>query len=239
MEIKEQRDYVLKLPQEIKNSLIWYTGGSYAEFSTSLREGKIPKEEKHYKNMLLAFQGVPPLHHPLTVYKGIKHTQKVMDIDKAFSSTSLNFSGTEDFRGSSCCVLQITVPPGSKIIPLFDISHVQSEAEILLDKNGRYNVSGEDIRQHIDKYKLTLDMKIFYVSYIPEVSVSVDKLSQVVKKAEPVLDSNLIQERIIKYIKGKDISEEDLSDEIILVGKRLGIELPDKVLQAILLRLKN
>ena len=232
--IRVQEEYILKLPENIKNTITWYTGGEYYEFNKMLRDDKqIGEYSEHLKNLIIAFQGVPPLTEPMTVYKG-KKSENIYKVDKAFSSTSLSIKGTIDFRGEKCCIMQITIPPGSKILPLSFLSDASYEDEILLDRNGTYIQTGTDIRIVDEK-----EIKFFYISYIPYFSQIIGKDLNKVKDPERQ-DLNLIRERIIEYLKNAKEQDEDFFDldhELEHISKKLKINISKEMREIILLRL--
>lgn len=242
----ELEEYLRSLSDDIKNSIVWYTGGEYDEFNKSLRENRDLKNttyKKHYENLLLAFQGVPPLSEPIVVYKG-KKSDKVHKNEKAFVSTSLYITGTRDFHGNKCCILKITVPPRSKILPIYLLSDIQSEGEILLNRNGNYSITGTDIEPIRDNFNELFDMKFIYCVYTPEETINigkdVDKVKDIGKK-----DINLIQERIIEYLNSQKEDEEfdpdffDIDVEIDNILQKLKVEITDIVRNAIKMRVNS
>lgn len=240
--LQSQISFVNSLPDQVKKSITWYTGGEYSEFNDSLRAGKIPAEKRHFENISLAFQGVPPLTTPITVYKG-KRSDNVYRVDKAFASTSSTIRGTQDFRGGKCCILQITVPPGSKVLPLNLLSDIKSEDEILLDRNGEYTVTGSDIKIVTDDFNRQSDMKFIFVTYNPPGYISVKKLEEVKDPGQS--DSILVQERLIKYLSSilEDMDPEDrellfdFETEIKHIVEKEKLKVTPQMVAAIKLRL--
>ena len=240
--LQSQMTIVKTLPDQVIKSITWYTGGEYSDFNESLRAGKIPSEKRHFENISLAFQGVPPLANALTVYKG-KRSENVYGVDKAFASTSSTIRGTQDFRGGKCCILQITVPPGSKVLPLESISDNKSEDEILLDRNGEYTVTGSDIRTITDQYGRQSDMKFIFVTYNPPGYLRVKKLEDVKDPGQS--DTTLVQERLIKYLSSilEDMDPEDrelmfdFDTEIKHIAEKEKLSITPQMSAAIKLRL--
>jgi hypothetical protein len=184
-------DHFVDLPKDIRKSIDEYTMPyeeeyedeededeedlwfpDYVEFNTALRKG-LKFKEKIYKqwlkNLDLAFARIPQLEQPLIVYKG-KKSEKVYS-DKSFVSTSLQFDIAMNFankiRGTDlhCCVVEITVSPGSKILPIFYGSEYPEEQEILLDRNGEMFVTGSTIEKVRGK-----KVKIIFATYMPSKS---------------------------------------------------------------------
>jgi len=149
---------------------LWFP--DYVEFNNALRKG-LKFKEKIYKqwlkNLDLAFARIPQLEQPLIVYKG-KQSEKVYS-DKAFVSTSLQFDVAMHFAkerketGLHCCVVEITVSPGSKILPIFYGSEYPEEQEILLDRDGKMFVTGSTIEKVRGK-----KVKIIFATYMPSKS---------------------------------------------------------------------
>lgn len=227
--LQKQEQYTTNLSGSIKDALEWYTGGNFDKFNIALRTNKIlPSSSQRILNYIDdAFDAVPPISEPVVVYKG-KGSNRVYS-DKAFMSTTLDYNKTKRFSGKNCCVIQITVSPGSKILPLRTISREPDEEEVLLDRNGYLLVTGSKINDQ-DK------MKIIFATYSPEESKLV-KNDEQIKKAEKAFDSDLIIERIIKFYEGEDTDFIDEDDIAILFKKITKQNIPSKVLTVIKSRL--
>lgn len=145
MDLKEQSNFVYKLDDDIKESLYWYTDEGYKILNKSLRENKSMTNEvsNHLKNIDLAFKAVPKTTSILTVYKGMD--KKDIISDKAFVSTSLYKNVTASFmKNSKCCLIEILVAKGSRILPIFKISAHPEEYEILLDRDCDISITSMD-----------------------------------------------------------------------------------------------
>jgi hypothetical protein len=207
--VAEQRGYVLSLSQNIKQSLSWYTSEEYEEFNRNIRMGKSLSEDQrlNIENIDLAFNSVPPLKHPIIVYKGTK-TDTIYS-DKSFVSTTLVYHQTRQFRGIECCVLKITVSPGSKVLPVRDLSVNSAEEEVILNRDGIMMVTGSEINKD--------NMKILYATYSPGNSEIVHNEKQI-DSAEVKFDPNLAIERIITFFQdeqGEDFDPDFIDDEEI------------------------
>ena len=118
--------------------------------------------------------------------------------DLAYVSTTTNYESTETFRGSKCCVLQITVSAGSKVLPVYLLSENESEDEILLDKGGNFIVTGSTMKDN---------MKIIFITYTSENCNIISDLNlKSIKKTE---DVELAKQKIISFLKKKAIENED------------------------------
>lgn len=170
----EQIKFIDSLPESIKNSLEWYTDEyNYKKFNNMLRtDEKLDEDQKtHLENINLAFLGVPSLTESIIVYRGIKGFEiadEKLFQDKAYVSTSLNPELIKRIYvkpNRECCLLQITISAGTKVLPLHTISQF-NEQEVLLNRNGTYIITFSNI---IDNYK------VLYITYVPEHSVVIDK----------------------------------------------------------------
>ena len=68
--MQEIYNYIEKLPENIIDSLVWYTGDGYLFFNETLRKKMIPKEKNHFDNIQKAFLNFPTLKNSIIVYKG-------------------------------------------------------------------------------------------------------------------------------------------------------------------------
>ena len=93
----------------------------------------------------VAFANAPPLKHSLVVYRGVKYNrgEKYSHdpiYNKQYISTSTEMSVAENFVGNSCCILYITLPVGTHVLPLERVTHYPGEYEVLLPRNGKIQV---------------------------------------------------------------------------------------------------
>lgn len=104
-----------------------------------------------------AFAHVPPLKHTLVVYRGIKYNKSVHYshepvYNKQYLSTTTDQDVAESFLDDfACCVLHITLPQGTHVLPLMRVSHYPNEFEVLLPRNGElqvYKQTGNDVYAH-------------------------------------------------------------------------------------------
>lgn len=195
--------YVSSLSPVIQNSITWYTGSGYEDFNTKLRKGeKLDYEQqKHFLNLVEAFKNVPLTTESITVYKG-KKSENLYNIDSAFISTSINIKGTKDFRGNSCCLMVITVPPGSKILPIKKLSDAKYEDEILLDRNGKLVLTAQKPPTVYDGY----DLKTFYITYLPSTAKEI-VVNPPENKRNEELNSivNLLKDMVKEKKEGKKV----------------------------------
>lgn len=223
-----QEAYVERLSPEEKNSINWYTGGNYDEFNEALRAGKVLSQvqRQHKDNIDFAFDAVPPIDIPIVVYKG-KGSERVYS-DKSFMSTSFLYERTKRFSGKECCVLQITVSAGSKVLPIRTISKEPEEEEVLLDRDGILVVTGNTIRND--------GMKVIFTTYCPYGSKPVRE-DEELKKADHSFDNQLIVEKLIESFKDDDPEFLDEDTIRISYSRITGKKIPDQDLDVIKKRL--
>ena len=240
----EQINYVKNLDSDIKDSLKWYTGDNYTDFNRRLRYGKELTDEQyiHFVNINFAFENVPPLETTITVYKGI--IGKNVFSDKAFISTSKYYDNTLKFAETynNCCVMEITVSKGSKILPLQILTQYKDEKEILLDRNGTLISTG----QYIKKVKGDPDMNVLYCTYSKGIEISSEKDLKIAIKE---FKNDEIEAEIIKrFFENVDDDELELyetENELITYIKSIykniypSKHLKNNILDIILTRLKS
>jgi hypothetical protein len=199
-----QTEYVNGLSETQKESLTWYTGGDFDIFNETLRKGGdvLPIHLTHLQNISSSFESAPPLQEPIVVYKGID-TDNVYS-DDAFVSTSseYNVAATSFSDKKECCVIQITVSPGSLVLPLMSVSREPEENEVLLDRGGTLLVTGSTIRT---------TMKVIFATYTPKNSVKVTSEVQPVEAAAESV--NAVARTIAFFADDEDpefLDEEDL-----------------------------
>ena len=167
--LESNQEFVLHFPQYIKEAITEYTRS--VQINRLLRTNKLvmtPKRTKRtgqYETMLRrmdrAFAYIPYLEHEITVYRGIVSDNFYTD-DAGYVSTSTSITGTEGFIGSSCCILQITIPVHSKVIRIPGVIGFHGdEHEVLLDRGGRFIRSSEPD----DDYKGRRKIHLLYIPY--------------------------------------------------------------------------
>ena len=111
-----------------------------------------------------AFAHVPPLDHALVVYRGIRYKGETYTHDpiynKQYISTTTKIGNANEFLGgSSCCILHITLPKGTHVLPLQRVTLHEDEFEVLLPRNGElqvYKQVGNNVYAHFnDKINVT------------------------------------------------------------------------------------
>lgn len=227
--LETQNKFVNNLPDEIKKSLTWYTGGGFDKFNENMRkETKLsPIQKNNLQKIDTAFLGVQALTNAITVFKGTNSSNVYSD--KSFISTSRDYKIAQDnFGGTNSVIWRITVSPGSKVLPLESISKYVEENEILLDRNGILVVTGTHITKH--------QQKIIYVTYNPPNTLVVKNITDI-KKAEKQMDPDLIIQRIVDFFADEDPDFVDDHSIKILYKNLLKKDISFEELETIKLRL--
>jgi hypothetical protein len=179
---KEQIDFIRRLDNATKKIIKLYTrSGMSKDMNEKLCMDKyknvsdLPTETKQvYDALMSVYDRVPPLQRPTTVWRGIggdkkkkKKAREQGDFNEQrlvcqFISTSISKSFANMFTSGSCCLLKITLPAGSKVIPMDEVSHYGGEMEILLPPNGTWIV----VRKYIQPYE-GLPTTFYDLTYIP------------------------------------------------------------------------
>lgn len=172
--LTEQLEYVRNLRQlEIYDSLAQYTSNEGYEVNKHLREdgrlrGDKEMDEKYQKiinDIDTAFLGVPPLWTSLTVYRSIDLLVTFSYKSEGFISTSIDVitgSANRPIKGFECCVIEITVAAGTKVLPLLEVSKYSYEKEVLLPRDGTLLFISETVKKVEGK-----DYIWIYAAYVP------------------------------------------------------------------------
>lgn len=150
--LKHQLKFVSDLPKQLKDSLLWYTSDiNYKKFNYRIRNNlELNREYQYHKdNLEYIFNRIPKLKNSITVYRGVKNKNQIIG-DKTYLSTSISYQVAKKFS-NKCCIIAITLPVGSRVIPLFNLSEF-SEGEILLDKGSITILTDKYINK--DKYTI-------------------------------------------------------------------------------------
>lgn len=136
--LKPQVDFINGLSPEDNKLVEYYT----FQGDKGLNYGKKTEQINRLNSL---FDRVPALKNDLIVYRGVISEQDSFDTRSNyfygnFVSTSLNYDVAKDYSGQECCFLTITVPAGSKVLPLYSVSHYPEEEEILLQGKNYYDV---------------------------------------------------------------------------------------------------
>lgn len=226
----EQIKYVKNLSVDQKKFLEEYTTDSFDTFNHRLRTGVslTIMEEKMLNVLRDCYKKVPLLKQSITVYRGTK-TDISNQSEKSYISTSLNYELARNrFAGKNCCVLQITVHPKSRVLPLVEVSANPDEEEILLDKDGVLIYRGSQIRD---------DIKVYIADYYDQKpTVNVEKPVETKSNDEEIIN------RLVDFFKDEeDIEPDDLDFEIdnqYKTFEKTRQSVPDNILRKVKERLK-
>lgn len=219
--LEDQFNFVSKLMDnhpEIANSIQRYSSRDYIKMNKETRAGI---ENKDMKNILKALNSVPPITEPLVVWRG-KQTDVIRSEQPTVVSTSYNKDIAYKFAGTdSCCILKITVSPGTRLLPISDLSQYGThlyhgnndyidaedytvpydEQEILLEPNGTFIITGSSIDDD--------GMKIIYTTYLPPQNLQKTNFISQIKDPKDK-DKRQIVERVVEYFSTRLFSEEEL-----------------------------
>lgn len=224
--LDKQYEYVNDLNIEIRDIIKRYTGSFYYKLNKKLREN----EELSYKYKTIVnkldstFNACPIIKDEITVYRGIQSDNFIPELI-SYISTSYDIDEAIKHSGIKCCLLKILIPPGSKILPIENISEYHGEKEILLHRLGKLNITSREYKGRLLIYNLV---------YIPINSVEINSNTNI-KKVKRELDIETISDKIVsfydemqdqlyegnvelfvndivnKYYKNKDISDEAIN----------------------------
>jgi hypothetical protein len=184
--LKYQFDFVDNLPNNIKDSINNYTLNAYTAVNTKLRNNEklLKIEQDILDDIDYAFKNVPPTSSQITLYRAVNSSHPVYQHDKlegfnpkkmtSVISATYDIESTGEFYNdkTKCCILVITVPAGSRILPIENISEFKEEREILLNRNGAYYITGRGERIHEFHWEKDT-VYTYYITYIPKDSVIV------------------------------------------------------------------
>ena len=217
-------------------SLRWYTGGEYDELNTALRMATPlpPSIDAHWKNIQTGFAAAHPITEPITVYRGQR--ANIVGPVLAPLSTAKTIRGTEDFVGQKCCMLVITVSPGTKVIDISHISEIPSESEILLPPGGTLVLTHRDIVEYQYTYeKRTLET--LYVTYIPPVHVTLANIALPVAPTLRAAVRELTIEQVVDMISPAEYEFVETLDDAMTLLSTLPHELSSTLLREAATRL--
>lgn len=152
------------------------------EIRTLLQESESKKADDLYKAYLvtesLFNQVIPPLEMSITVYRGLE-VDSVESIDfnpSNYIFTSIDRDIASTYAGSSCCILRITVSPGSVVIPIYPFCFTNERA-VVLNRGGQLVVTNVAEEQRNLNYPGLGVMTVVDVTYLPRGSVDLRSLT--------------------------------------------------------------
>jgi hypothetical protein len=146
--------YLHSLDVDTKEAIRYYTSNAGFENINNVLRGvkcgnkvNVLYTTNAIKLLDIAFLNAPPLKHDIVLYRGIHlynylHTN-LNFIDKGYLSTSLDINIAHKFnhyKKTKCCLFEIHIPKGTRILPLTPFSHFTKEYEVLLPRNGEFQL---------------------------------------------------------------------------------------------------
>jgi hypothetical protein len=177
------------------------------------------------KSIDLSFNYAPEFEDTITVYRGVKGEYKPSLISY-ISTTTTDIDTALSFSGTQCCLLKITIPPGSKILPIYDISDFKQEFEILIDRTGQYIITS--IEKPYDYPKM------YNIVYIPPTSVKIEDTIELT----PTFDLDFHVNRILSSINEEEIELFGVEETIDMLTENME-NLPEAAIIMAIKILKN
>lgn len=158
--LKKQYDYLKSISTNIKKSLIKYTTNISYNINRKLWENEplTELEEKIKNDLDEEFKKIPSISQSIMVYRGINTDIMNYINNHGYISTSYDKQVSTWFKGTNCCILNIIVPTGSRILPLSLISKLLLESEILLPRESTFLLTN---------IRYSNSIKVYDLVYIP------------------------------------------------------------------------
>lgn len=158
------------------------------DINTLTRDFKLLK-----KNIDRIFRYIPPIDSTITVYRGVKFSSR-SDFnselnDFGFVSTTYDKTIAFEFLDDyPCCLLEITVSPGTKVIPLEPFSKYPEESELLLPP-GKFSLIRSINTTYFGK-----SITVNKVKYIPEENIeSQDQLMKYIRLVSLEINTSIFK----------------------------------------------
>jgi hypothetical protein len=153
-------DTLNKMCFKIKNKILLSSAETFL-YDISSMQKKFPQYDKDYiesnietllkestscdkiNNILTIFEHAPQLEQDLIVYRGGNSLSNYNFPNRILISTTLSIDIANSFTQGSCCLYEIRILKGSKVLPLREISEHEDEQEILIHEYGTFTLDGE------------------------------------------------------------------------------------------------
>lgn len=169
--IQEQIKFIEGVDEITKDILVQYTISSGFINAPLWKNKKIlPSVIKQIKKLDNAFDNVPPLEEPIVVWRGVNTKNATEGSHRNFLSTSLSRSISEKFTDKPCCLMKISLPAGTKVLPVFNLSRHENECELILPRGGTIVV----LNTHQED-----NLEVADCTFLKNGSITVDDLQQV------------------------------------------------------------
>lgn len=178
----KQIQYIYTLSNKYIQALQTYSNSSFAIINKVLRSSHEPTildvdKYDEFVNIINlideVFEGIPPLDEDVILWRGVTMKEKLPDnfIDCAYMSTTIDKNVAlkfSQYQVHTCCLFEVAVPKGTKVIPLYSIATYEEEWEVLLPRNGVYKIVKSDFTPRknsmVIKYKQNLPTRKFVLS---------------------------------------------------------------------------
>lgn len=156
--IAAQEAFIHEIDTAGIGAIKYYTSADGYSLNKRLRSGSpVKKDQAAMKVLDSLFESVPPLAEGIVVWRDIdvdftKKPHEGRFITKGYTSTRSRddqLKGTYPSGSQICCMYEIRVPAGAKVLPVKQYAEEPGEDEILLPRNGRFVVVGKEIREGV------------------------------------------------------------------------------------------
>jgi len=161
--LNPQFSHVENMTIKSKKLLRDYTTSLYGELNAKLRDKEsLSNYESIVNEIDELFLNVPMTEKSFVVYRGMDSHN--FDIEKiSYISTSHDINVAYNSYGDQACLLNITVKPGAKVLPIEKISEFRKEKEILLSRFGKFIIDNEYYEENDDYKDGVLVYDLIYV----------------------------------------------------------------------------
>lgn len=206
--IDKQIKFMTTISEEEQDAIHTYTTAYGYTINLELRSDKNSNKISKRTNEIVRvldglFMAIPPLDFAITLWRDMDIKLKNYVHQGYTSTTTFNDQLDGTYKTPVCCQYQITVPPGSKILPIQMFSDARSEQEILLPRNASFTCTGEDIKNNVIW---------IYLTYNPPESIDIKDtkmMNETKKTAEMTALVNHIQSLINTGELQKQLDEEN------------------------------
>ena len=157
--LKAQIRFVNSIQGRKLTSVRKYTDEAYIPINAALLSNEAPTKacQTIIEDLDALFKSVPAIEDEIIVYRGVtrKHDFGILT---GFVSTTYNYDTAISFADdkTQCCIFIITIPIGTKVLPVEDISMNPTEGEILLPRSGNFIARGNVFKNGMECFYLDL-----------------------------------------------------------------------------------
>jgi hypothetical protein len=112
------------------------------------------------KRLSSILKNAPPLRQPMTLYRGssTNYIDKELHgkpfVHSGYISASVDNNVASRFRGSNCCLMVLTLLPGTRVLPMSGISRFNNEHEFLINTDSKLLIQKSDLLLNKSKTKI-------------------------------------------------------------------------------------